>query len=366
MAARAAPPFAALLLRTHGSTARRRSFFGAGLLWRWSKPRKDFWSQRRWRADHQSNVSTVRFFVRVTLKRHDIVEHTLHHEPRGPPVVLMSDLVEFHPINRVYYINLNIRFHLWLVDRYMSPTRRSGRSRSLKVGGRYAHCCGQSFNSMTLAGLPGSSWAFAIRIWLAIVVALYVSFWLELEAPSSGAPTVAILALATRGQALEKAVFRLIATVLGVAASITIVGIFAQTGSLLLAAFAAWLGLCVYAVGLLDGNRAYAAALSGYTVAVIAVQRIDNPQHIFESGIERGVAITIGILAVTVVNDLLAAPDHHPHLAAQLGSLHHRVARYARRVLGGEAVPAKTAAALLGDVVALRPEINSLAAETFS
>ena len=217
-------------------------------------------------------------------------------------------------------------------------------------------------HSMTLAGLPGSSWAFAIRIWLAIVVALYVSFWLELEAPSSAAPTVAILALPTRGQALEKAVFRLIATVLGVAASITIVSIFAQTGC----CFASWLGLCVYAVGLLDGNRAYAVALSGYTVAVIAVQRIDNPQHIFESGVERGAAITIGILAVTVVNDLLAAPDHHPHLAAQLGSLHRRVARYARRVLGGEAVPAKTAAALLGDVVALRPEINSLAAETFS
>jgi uncharacterized membrane protein YccC len=219
---------------------------------------------------------------------------------------------------------------------------------------------------MTFAGLPGSSWAFAIRIWLAIVVALYVSFWLELEAPSSAAATVAILALPTRGQALEKAVFRLIATVLGVAASIAIVGIFAQTGALLLAAFAAWLGICVYAVGLLDGNRAYAAALSGYTVAIVAVRQIDDPQHIFESGIERGAAITIGVLAVTVVNDLLAAPDHHPHLAAQLGSLRRRVAGYARRVLGGETVPATTAAALLGEVVAPRPEINSLAAETGS
>jgi uncharacterized membrane protein YccC len=79
---------------------------------------------------------------------------------------------------------------------------------------------------MTFAGMPASSWAFAIRIWLAIVVALYVGFWLELEAPSSAALTVTILALPTRGQVLEKAVFRLIATVLGVAASIAIVGMF--------------------------------------------------------------------------------------------------------------------------------------------
>jgi uncharacterized membrane protein YccC len=147
---------------------------------------------------------------------------------------------------------------------------------------------------IAFAGFPGSSWAFAIRIWLAIVIALYVSFWLELEAPSSAAVTVAILALPTRGQVLGKAVFRLTATVFGVTASIVIVGIFAQTEGLLLVAFAAWLGICVYAVGLLDGNRAYAAALSGYTVAIIAVQQIDNPQHVFESGMARGAAIARG------------------------------------------------------------------------
>lgn len=213
------------------------------------------------------------------------------------------------------------------------------------------------------AGLPGSSWAFAIRIWLAIVLALYVSFWLELEAPSSAAVTVTILALPTRGQVLEKAVFRLIATVIGVAGSITIIGLFVQTGSLLLVAFAAWLGICVYVVGLLDGNRAYAAALSGYTIAIIAVQQIDNPQHVFESAMARGAAITVGVLAVAVVNDLLAAPDHHPQLTAQLEGLRRRIADYARRILNGEAMPAMTAVGLLRDIVALRPEIASLAAE---
>src|SRR5712664_2135572 len=97
---------------------------------------------------------------------------------------------------------------------------------------------------LLFAGLPASSWAFAIRIWLAIILALYASFWLELEAPSSAAITVAILALPTRGQAMEKAGFRLIATVIGVAASIAIAGFFSQTDGLLLAIFSAWIGLC--------------------------------------------------------------------------------------------------------------------------
>ena len=217
---------------------------------------------------------------------------------------------------------------------------------------------------MVWAGLPASSRAFAIRIWLAIVLALYVSFWLELEAPSTAALTVAILALPTRGQVIEKAVFRIIATVVGITASIAIVGFCTQSGSLLLGAFAAWIGLCVYVVGLLDGNRAYAAALSGYTVALIAVQQIDNPQHIFESSMARGAAITIGILAITLVSDLLAAPDHHGQLAVKLNGLHRRVADYAGRAVSGEIMPATIAAGLLREIVALRPDIASLATES--
>ena len=40
---------------------------------------------------------------------------------------------------------------------------------------------------LSLAGVPVSAWAFGIRIWVAVVVALAASFWLELEAPSSAA-----------------------------------------------------------------------------------------------------------------------------------------------------------------------------------
>src|SRR5260370_7723271 len=213
---------------------------------------------------------------------------------------------------------------------------------------------------MVWAGLPASSWAFAIRILLAIVLALYVSFWLEPEVPSTAALTVDILALPTSGQVIEKAVFRIIATVVGITASIAIVGFCTQGGSLLLGAFAAWIGLCVYVVGLLDGNRAYAAALSGYTVALIAVQQIDNPQHIFESSMARGAAITIGILAITLVSDLLAAPDHHGQLAVKLNGLHRRVADYAGRAVSGEIMPATIAAGLFRDILPIRPDPSSL------
>jgi uncharacterized membrane protein YccC len=219
---------------------------------------------------------------------------------------------------------------------------------------------------LSFAGAPVSAWVFGIRIWLAVVVALAASFWLELEVPSTAAVTVAILAEPTRGRALEKALFRLIATVIGVTAAIVIVALFSQARDLLLTAFAGWIGLCVYAAGLLDGNRAYAAVLSGYSVGIIAIQQIDAPGQVFQLGMERGAAIAVGIAAIALVNDLLAAPDHHPQLTSRLAALHLRIRDYAKALLRDAAAGPTTAAGLLGDIAALRPEIASLAMESAS
>ena len=217
-----------------------------------------------------------------------------------------------------------------------------------------------------LAGLPSDSWAFAVRIWFAVVIALCTSFWLQLEAPSTAALTVAILAEPTRGQALEKAAYRLIATIIGVAASIAIVGFLSQARDPILAAFAVWLGLCVYAAGLLDGYRTYAAVLSGYTVGLIAVQQLDSPQRVFESGMARGAAIVVGVLSITIVNDLLFAPDRHPRLVAQLAAIHRRVRDYAMAMIRSEPTDSQAIGALIRELVALRPEIASLATEASS
>src|SRR5215471_11185018 len=217
-----------------------------------------------------------------------------------------------------------------------------------------------------LAGLPVSSWAFAVRLWIAITIALCTSFWLQLEAPSSAAVTVLILAEPTRGRALAKAGWRLIATIIGTAASIAIAGFLSQSGDLILAAFAAWIGLCVYAAGLLDGYRAYAAVLSGYTVGLIAVQQIDSPQRVFESGFARGAGIAVGILSITIVNNLLLAPDRYPRLLVQLAAMHRRIREYAKAVIRNEVTDATAAATLMREIVALRPEIASLATEASS
>jgi uncharacterized membrane protein YccC len=217
----------------------------------------------------------------------------------------------------------------------------------------------------TIAKIPASCWTFAVRVWVATILALFVSFWLQLEIPSTAAVTVAILAEPTRGQALDKAGFRLLATIVGVIASLAITGLFSQARDLVLAASAVWLGLCVFAARLFDGYRAYAAALSGYTVGIIAIQQIDNPQNVFEISMERGAAIVVGIASIAVVNALLLAPDRHPRLAAQLEAIHRRVREFARAAFYGEGNSA-TFLSLIREIVGLRPEIESVALESSS
>jgi multidrug efflux pump subunit AcrA (membrane-fusion protein) len=46
--------------------------------------------------------------------------------------------------------------------------------------------------TITIAGFPLSTWAFALRIWAAMMVALYAAVWLQLESASSAAVTVGI------------------------------------------------------------------------------------------------------------------------------------------------------------------------------
>ncbi|WP_050421647.1 FUSC family protein [Bradyrhizobium tropiciagri] len=219
---------------------------------------------------------------------------------------------------------------------------------------------------LTEANIPLSSWSFAIRVWLAMMLALFVSFWLQLEAPASAAVTVGILAEPTRGQALDKAGFRLLGTIAGVAASIAITGIFAQARDLILAAFAVWIGICVFVANLLDGYRAYAAVLSGYTVALIATQQIDNPQHVFESGVARGAAIAVGVLSMAVINTLMDTPDRHPRLMMQLAAIRRRVREYAGGADGNRPGSSATFLTLLREIVVLRPEAASVALETSS
>ena len=217
---------------------------------------------------------------------------------------------------------------------------------------------------LKFAGFPLSAWAFALRTWAAMMLALYVAFWLQLENGYIAAFTVGILSLQTRGQAYQKALYQLLMTVVGVVASIVIAGLLAQARDLFVIAYAIWLGLCVYVGGLLDGNRAAGVVLAGFTVAFVAVSQIDSPQSIFFTGVDRGAGIAVGITALALVNDAFLAPNLHTILSAKLAALHQRVRTFALAILRGDGVDPIQSANLLREITVLHPDISALVIES--
>lgn len=217
---------------------------------------------------------------------------------------------------------------------------------------------------VTVANFPLSSWAFALRIWAAMMAALAAAFWLQLDSPSTAATTVGILALQTRGQAYQKALYRVLGTAIGVVASFVLAGLFPQSRELFLAGFAAWLGLCVYGAGLLDGNRAYGVVLCGYTVALVAVNQIDTPQSVFSVGVNRGAGIVVGIASLALFSNLFTTPDVHTGLSDKLAAAQQRVRDFARAILRGGRPDPIEQANLLRTITALHPDITALATES--
>ncbi len=210
---------------------------------------------------------------------------------------------------------------------------------------------------------PTSAWLFGLRIWLAMMLALYAAFWLQLDSASSAATCVAILAQPKRGQALSKAGYRLLGTIVGGVVAIVLMGLFNEDRVLLLVSFTVWLGLCVFVAQYLQDTRAYGAMLSGYTVGIIALANIDTPQNTFDTAYGRVAAIAIGIVAITFINDALASPSTWRTLRPTLAKAMGAARAFARdALLHGDPGDERTAQ-LIGTIAPMRADTSAIGGE---
>ncbi len=165
---------------------------------------------------------------------------------------------------------------------------------------------------------PAGTTAFAFRTWVALAIAYYVAFFLELDGASSAGVCVLILAQPTVGMVLSKAIYRLLATVVGVAAAIAVTALFPQDRTMLLASFAVIMAAQTALGSVLRDFRSYACILGGYTIAIISIASIDTPNLVFTASVNRVAAIVVGIAAVALTNSVLASAEASRSLTTKL------------------------------------------------
>ena len=174
---------------------------------------------------------------------------------------------------------------------------------------------------------------------MSLLIAYYVSFAVQIQSASTAGLCVAIIAQPSTGMAISKANWRLLGTLIGGVAGVAIVACFPQDRTLLLAAYALWLGVCAFAAGLLRDFRAYGAVLSGYTAGVIAIAVIDAPQTALPVALDRVAAMLIGVASVLGVNLLLGRAGAQQPLLAELRKKATSVTAMAVDVLNGQSLP---------------------------
>jgi uncharacterized membrane protein YccC len=212
---------------------------------------------------------------------------------------------------------------------------------------------------------PSPAWAYTLRVMLAVAIAMYSAYWLELETPYSAGVTVVIVMSASRGSIISKSVWRVFGTVAGGVAAVVLIALFVQTPVLFVLGLAVWIGFCTGAASLLRFNRGYALVLTGFTVGLVVFGAIADPGRIFDLAAGRVAAVTIGVLSTALV--FLATdpgPGRRP-LEGRVAGLVSRAAGLLRDTLqSGDILAAVQARSLLAtELMALDQVVEFAAAE---
>jgi uncharacterized membrane protein YccC len=213
---------------------------------------------------------------------------------------------------------------------------------------------------------------FGLRLWGAVCLALYVAFWLQLDNALWAGTSAAIVCQPTLGASLRKGSFRVIGTVIGAVAIVVLTACFPQSRTGFLLGLALWGAACAFFAAILRNNTSYAAALAGYTAAIIASDLLGATGgangSVLLLAIDRATSISIGIVCAGIV---LAGTDFggaRQRLASQIAAV---TAEIAGRLAGtfslvgpDQAATRQVRRGLIARVVALGPVIEEAIGES--
>ncbi len=166
---------------------------------------------------------------------------------------------------------------------------------------------------------------FGLRLWASVCLSLYVAFALELSEPSWAATTAALVCQPVLGASLRKSAFRLIGTVIGAVGIVILAALCRQDRLSFLIGLALWCSVSAFVATLLRNFAAYAAALAGYTAAILAIDVL-GPVGIAGGSvtilaINRAVEICVGIVCAGIVLALTDLGHSRRRLATEFAAL---------------------------------------------
>jgi uncharacterized membrane protein YccC len=210
-----------------------------------------------------------------------------------------------------------------------------------------------SAESDTLAALM-----FAVKTYLAALLALFISFWLTLDEPYWALLTVFVVAQPDSGLVLAKGFYRILGTAAAVLMTVVLVFTFAQYGELFIASLAVWIGVCNFAARAVRNFASYGFQLAGYTVAIVGIPTALNPNEAYPIIVARATEISLGIGCMALVSRLIGPRELAPKLIALVRELISRTDRFAEAAMN----PATAREQLAAERAALAKDFGTVEA----
>ena len=149
--------------------------------------------------------------------------------------------------------------------------------------------------SALLRDLPADA-AFALRTSAAALLALYLAMALHLDTPRWAAWTVLTVSVPSLNHAFVKSAYRMVGTIVGAAAGVVIVALFAQRPMEFDLAMALWAGGCAFIGTRGRQYQTYALALTWLTTGIVSYGSVADPNGAFIVAASRTAEVTLGIV----------------------------------------------------------------------
>lgn len=170
---------------------------------------------------------------------------------------------------------------------------------------------------------------FSLKAFAAAILALVISYWLELQEPQWSVITVYLCAQPLVGAVLAKGVYRIVGTIAGGCFAVICVALFPQAGPLFILAMALWLGACAFGATLARNYASYGFALAAFSAPLIGFEAMATPDLVWSVATDRLTEVVLGIACVGAINAVVLPRYAGDALAAALDSTFAGLARYA-------------------------------------
>ncbi|MGE4521663.1 MAG: FUSC family protein [Acetobacter sp.] len=151
---------------------------------------------------------------------------------------------------------------------------------------------------------------YAVRTTFSSLAALGIALWWELDSPQWACLTVWMIAQGSRGKSLGKAPWHLFGMVLGTIFAVALAAAFPQQPVMFILGLAGLIGLFNFCATLMPGPasmtnyRMHGMRATGFTLSIISIEAIADPNHVFDVAMARATYITLGILLETVISSI--------------------------------------------------------------